>query len=79
MCIKNIWKYIGLVGMINLIIMLFYAIISLIIYGNKYEEVPLWFQQWFNITLGLILTFTFIGVISNIKSIIQEVGEFLKC
>ena len=77
MKLKNIWKYIALVGFINLIGVLFYFIGMLIIYGGN-DIVPLWASQWFAVTLLIILFSVFIAVIQNIKDIIGGIIEFLK-
>ena len=74
---KNLWKYIALISVVNLIILLFYFIGMMVICGVN-EVVPLWASQWFGISLFLILFSVFIAAIGNMKEIIKGVIEFLK-
>lgn len=74
---KNIWKYIALIGFVNLIAVLFYLVGNMVIYGLE-EVVPLWASQWVGVSMFLILFSVFIAAIGNIKEIISGVVQFLK-
>ena len=66
MKLKNLWKYFALIGVLNLIILLFYFIGIMVIYG-VHKVVPLWASQWFGISLFIIVFSVFIAAIGNIK------------
>lgn len=76
MKLKNVWKYVALIGILNLTVLLFYLVWSLMVFGNRVE--PYWVQLWLGMSLFLILFSVFIAAIGNIKEIIKEVIQFLK-
>jgi len=77
MKLKNVWKYVALIGFVNLIILLFYLIGYVILYGIDIK-MSLWASQWFGVSMFLILFSVFIAAIGNIKEIISEIIQFLK-
>ena len=74
---RNIWKYIVLLGIVLMVVNILILICLMPFYG-WYEALPYWVEVLCKTWLILLLLGGFLGLITHSKGIINEIKEMLE-